>query len=145
MAQRYKLYSAEDDATQPWRWFASPQAAEFWLDKAIQKKWYRKNSPVRHVKLVYPCNANMASSIIDGEVITISVPAQALHMGLLIHELTHPVAGVTKGGTPADHEKDHGRRFAGALIEAYRHLDCTATAKDLQAEFEKRGVKFDPF
>jgi len=143
--QRRRLYTAEDEATRPWRWFASPQAAEFWLDAAIKRKWYRKHSPIRHVKLCYPCKGNMASGVIEGNVLTINVPAPALHMALLIHELTHPIVGVTKGDKPEDHERDHGKRFAGALIEAYRHLDCAATADDLTAEFDERGVQWEEF
>ena len=141
MKQRYKLYAAELVATQPWRWFASPQAAQLWLDKKVRTKFWRRHSKIRHVKLVYPFMGAMSGATLDGDILVIEVLPESLAVPTLIHELAHGLVWIPG----KDPERDHGRRFAGALIEAYRHFDCAATADALIAEFETRGVKWEEY
>lgn len=141
MKQRYRLYDAETTATQPWRWFASPQAAQLWLDKKLRTKFWRTHSKIRHAKLVYPCAGNMSSALLDGDILVIEVIPESLAVPTLTHELAHGLVWIPG----KDPERDHGKRFAGALIECYRHFDCAATADRLAAEFDERGVKWLPY
>ena len=143
--QRYRLYRAEGAAAKHYRWFASVEAARFWLKRTIARTWYRKNSPIRHVELEYPTFGTMAGGVTDGDKLTIYVPADGLYVQLLLHELAHPIAGFSPGNSPDDHEKDHGPRFAGVLIEVYRRLFSADAAKDLIRAFEEYGVRWKPF
>lgn len=138
MKQRYRLYGAEMNATQPWRWFGSPQAAQLWIDAKVRTKFWRKNSDVRHVKLIYPYMGKMSGAHKDGKVGTIDVLPESLAVPTIIHELAHLAAWVPGNNA----ERDHGPRYAAMLIECYRHFDCAATADKLIAEFDEKGVKY---
>lgn len=138
--QRYKLYAAEDRATKADRcWFGSAEAAQLWLDKAIRRKWWRKRSDIRHVKLVYPYAGGMSGATKEGAVLTICVRPESLNTSTLVHELAHGLAWNPK----ANSEQDHGKAYAGVLIDAYRHLDCAATAEAVAEAFDDAGVKYD--
>lgn len=137
--QRYKLYAAEEAATHPWRWFASPEGAQMWLDKKIKTKWWRKVSDVRHVKLVYPYGGGMCGATKEGKVLTVCIIPDGLNVPTLIHELAHGIVWIPGN----DSEKDHGKRFAGALIDCYKHFDCADTAENLEDAFDEAGVQYE--
>jgi len=140
--QRYKLYEAEESAMRATReWFGGAEAAQMWLDKAVRRKWWRKASAVRHVKLVYPYAGGMSGATLEGAVLTICVRPESLNTVTLIHELAHGLAWVPGH----DSEKDHGKRYAGALIECYRHFDCAAAAVAIEDAFDEAGVKYEEF
>jgi len=139
--QRYKLYRAEEDATTPCRWFSSVEGAQMWLDKKVRTKWWRKVTDVRHVKLVYPYGGGMCGAAKEGVVLTVCVIPDSLCVPTLIHELAHGVVWIPGH----DSEKDHGPRYAGALIECYRHFDCAEAAEDLEDAFDEAGVKYEAF
>jgi hypothetical protein len=141
LRQRYRLYDAENEACQPARWFGSAEAAQVWLDRQVRRKWWRKHCDIRHTKLVYPSHGVMSGARKEGDLLIIEVIPESLCVPTLVHELAHGLVWIP-GNDP---EKDHGRRFAGALIEAYRHFDSARTADDLVRAFEKRGVKWEPF
>jgi hypothetical protein len=140
--QRYRLYAAEDQATKADRcWFGSAEAAQMWLDRAIRKKWWRKACQIRHIKLVYPYAGGMSGATLEGAVLTICVRPESLSTTTLIHELAHGLAWVPGH----DSEKDHGPRYAGALIACYRHFDCAAAAVVVENAFDEAGVKYEEF
>lgn len=140
--QRYKLYAAEDEATKADRcWFGGIEAASMWLDRAIRKSWWRKHSQIRHVKLLYPYAGGMSGATLEGNVLTICIRPESLNTSTLIHELAHGLAWVAGH----DSEKDHGPKFAGALIEAYRHLDCAASAEAVAEAFDEAGIRVQEF
>jgi hypothetical protein len=139
LRQRYRLYRAETKATEPCRWFSSAEAAQLWLDKKVRTKWWRGSTDVRHVKLVYPYGGGMSGATKEGTVLTICVTPDSLSVPTLIHELAHGIVWMPG----RDSEKDHGSRYAGSLIECYRHFDCAETADDLEAAFDEAGVKYE--
>jgi len=141
LKQRYKLYEAEDTATQPWRWFASVQGAQMWVEQRIRRKWWRSVSDIRHVILEYPHPGKMSETTKEGNVLRLQMIPDGLNSYSLIHEMAHGLVWIYGN----DSEKDHGRRFAGALIECYRHLFAAEIANDLIREFDARGVKWDPW
>jgi len=146
LRQRYPLYEAELEATQPWRWLGGRDAADAWIKTRMRTKFWRTHCPnIRHHILTYPAPGKMSGGLDDKGVLLIGVLPESLMVPTLIHELTHPLVGVTKGTTPADHERDHGKRFAGALIEAYRHFDCAKTAEDLIKAFDRHHVRWESF
>src|SRR4030042_827123 len=112
LKQRYKLYKAEDVATQPWRWFASAEAAQMWLDKKVRTKWWRKSTDVRHVKLVYPYGGGMSGATKEGAVLTIFITPDNLGVPTLIHELAHGIVWMPG----RDRGKAHGTRYEGARV-----------------------------
>jgi len=138
--QRFKLYAAEDKATQADRcWFGGIEAAQMWLDKKVATKWWRKQSPIRHVRLVYPYGGGMSGATLEGNVLTIAIRPESLNTSTLIHELAHGLAWVPGH----DSERDHGKKFARALIECYRHFDSAAMAEAVEDEFDEAGVRYD--
>jgi len=139
--QRRKLYKSEDKGSQPWRWFASPEAAQMWLDQRVARKWWRQMSDIRHAVLKYPSPGGMSGAVKEGNVLTISVRPASLCTSTLIHELAHGLVWVP-GNDP---ERDHGPKYAGALIEAYRHLEGAEVASAVAKAFDESGVRYDPF
>jgi len=138
--QRYRLYAAEDKATKADRcWFGSAEAAQMWLDRAVRRKWWRKTSDIRHVKLVYPYAGGMSGATKEGVVLTICVRPESLNSSTLVHELAHGLAWHPTG----DSEQDHGKKYARALIECYRHLDSAAMAEAVQNAFDDAGVQYE--
>jgi hypothetical protein len=104
-------------------------------------KWWRRVTDVRHVKLVYPFPGRMSGAMKEGAVLTICITPDNLCVPTLVHEMAHGVVWLPG----SDSEKDHGRRFAGALIECYRHFDCADTAEDVEEAFDEAGVLYDPY
>lgn len=141
LKQRYRLYRAEDEATKADRsWFGSAEAAQMWLDRAIRRKWWRKHSDIRHVRLVYPYAGGMSGALKEGNVLTVSIRPESLNTATLVHELAHGLAWVPGH----DSEKDHGKRFAGALIALYGLLEGAEIGRAVQQAFDEAGVKYDP-
>lgn len=141
LRQRYRLYEAEDEATKPWRWFASVDGAQMWVDKRLRKKWWRKHSQVRHVKIVYPFPGKMSEAHLDGIVGTLKFIPEGLYMEAIIHELAHFLTWVPG----KNQERDHGKRFAGALVECYRHFDCASNADELLKFYDKYDIQWEEF
>jgi hypothetical protein len=140
LKQRFKLYAAEDAAMKTERcWFASVEAAGMWLDKKVATRWWRKASPIRHVKLLYPFAGGMSGATLEGNVLTIAVRPESLNTSTLIHELAHGLAWVPGH----DSERDHGPRYARALIECYRHFDSASAAAAVEDAFDDAGVRYD--
>jgi len=139
--QRYKLYAAEDAATKADRcWLGGIEAGQMWLDRAVRKKWWRKQCQIRHIRLVYPYGGGMSGATLEGDVLTICVRPESLNTSTLIHEMAHGLAWVPGH----DAEKDHGKRFARALIECYRHFESASMAQAVEDSFDAAGVKYDP-
>jgi len=141
LRQRYRLYAAEDEATKADRcWFASAEAAQMWLDRAIRRKWWRKHSDIRHVRLAYPYAGGMSGATKEGPVLTICVRPESLNTATLVHELTHGLVWLPGN----DSERDHGKRFAGALIALYRLLEGVAIGHAVEDAFDEAGVQYEP-
>lgn len=139
--QRWKLYAAEDKATQADRcWLGGIEAGQMWLDRAMRKTWWRKRSPIRHVKLVYPYGGGMSGATLEGNVLTVCIRPESLNDCTLAHELAHGLAWNPNG----DAEKDHGPKFAGALLACYRAFVGAAVADAVKDAFDETGVKYEP-
>jgi len=141
LRQRKLLYDTEDELMKPWRYFSSVEGAQMWVDKRLRKKWWRKHSDVRHIKIVYPFGGVMSEAHLDGIIGTLKIIPEGLYLEAMVHELAHFLTWIPG----KNDERDHGKRFAGALIECYRHLDIASNGEELQKAFDKAGVQWEEY
>jgi hypothetical protein len=144
VGQRARLYAAEDVLIGPVDWYASLEAAQFDIDRFLRTKWWRDRSEVRFVTLRYPAKSTGATKL-DMSHWEISFRPKSLCDLNVAHEMTHILVGVSIGTTPAAHERDHNRVFAGAELEVLKRFVSAEVAEKLRAEFKEAGVKWEGF
>lgn len=144
MGQRERLYDAED-AIGFEGFYTTVEAAQMVVDKILRTKWWRQRSRVRFVRVVYPAEGMSGAFPEDDTHWKIEFSPARLCEISLMHEMTHVLVGVTKGNSPAHHERDHGPKYAGALLAVWRRFLSARLAKALQDEFDERKVKYAEF
>jgi hypothetical protein len=139
--QRDRLYAAEDRALGYGGFYSTVEAAQMEIDSMLRTKWWKDRCGIKYVRAVYPARG-LSGAVKDDEThghIDFS-PARMCE-STLYHEMSHFIAGMTKGQTPKDHEKDHGPGFARTLLDVHRRFNSAAMSAKLEWEFEENGVK----
>ena len=139
--QRDKLYAIENSIGYG-GFFMSLEAMQGTIDRMVRTDWWKKRTPVRHVRAGYPGYGMSGSNRLDKANWEILFHAARACERTLMHEMTHPLVASRKGTTLADHEWDHGPNFVGALLAVYRRFRMAYEAEMLERKFDEQGVRY---
>ena len=132
--QKHLIYEADDDWGN-YGYFGGVEAAQFWVDHIVARKFWRDYHTVLHVRLRYPVAMGCGYHRLDDKNGRIDVRAPRLCEAVLGHELGH-------APSYTDGTIDHGKKFAWFYLDIVRHVMGTEAAASLQAIWDRLGVKY---
>ena len=141
--QRDKLYTIEDKIGLG-GFYMTLEAIQGTIDRMVRTDWWKKRTPIRHVRALYPGYGMSGGNRVDDTHWEILFHSARVCERSLMHEMAHPLVAYRKGTTLADHEWDHGPNFVGAMLLLYRRFRMATEAEDLQKLFDKYGVRYSP-
>lgn len=141
--QRKRLYDAENDAW-PEYGTPTPEAAQGWYDWIVASPWWRRHSPVKHVRVKYPVYGKLSGITLEDNVAVVEFGPFSLTKPCLLHELGH-VLDYHPGTSADDMERDHDPVYAGILLALVKKYMGAWEAKRLERCFRHRHVQWQPY